>query len=289
MTINSAVFSHRALCKWTSLWLPASEWSLVSFQIRKAKLRWWQIGVAGVGDPTGVFRPQSWVHWENDVRESQDLDLWDGGLRETVTWRVGGWGSALKSLCGLLNNELELQFKKNTSLQLLINKCKNICTSYSFTFISSLFLVEAIALDFQNNGLIHQETSMGSSQSSFLMQAVITNNKEKLSAIVGTKEELLENKFSGAVVESPAQSDTTKTAEVVFKTMPSFQKSELNPSSGSNVKDNPKSLMCARRQPEKDLDPLSAFITLRSLQAPPADATPPNSAHTEGLIILCSS
>lgn len=157
-------------------------------------------------------------------------------------------------------------------------------------FISSLFLVEAIALDFQNNSLIHQKTSMDSSQSSFLMQAVITNNKEKLSAIVGTKEELLENKFSGTVVESSAQSDTIKTAEVDFKTMPSFQKSELNLSSRSNVKDNPKSLMCTRRQPEKDLDPLSAFITLRSLQAPPVDATPPNSAaHTEGLIILCSS
>ncbi|XP_037535958.1 protein shortage in chiasmata 1 ortholog [Nematolebias whitei] len=142
---------------------------------------------------------------------------------------------------------------------------------------------ESIALDFQNIGLIHQETSMDSSQSSFLMQAVVTNNKEKLSTVVGTKEELLENKFSGAVVESSAQAHTIKSADVDFKTMTSFQKPELNLSSRSNVKYNPKSLMCTRRQPENDLDPLSAFITLRSLQAPPADATPPNSANTEAL------
>ncbi|XP_017267688.1 protein shortage in chiasmata 1 ortholog isoform X2 [Kryptolebias marmoratus] len=140
--------------------------------------------------------------------------------------------------------------------------------------------VGSISLDFQNKALLHKETSVDSSQSSSLMQAESTNKKEEKPAAVFSTDA---GKFPGAAVGSSAQTNTINAAEVVFKTTQSSQKPELNPSSRSNLNNNPKSLVFTRRQPERNHDPLSDFITLRSLQAPPADSAPPNSADTEAL------
>lgn len=140
-----------------------------------------------------------------------------------------------------------------------------------------LFSVEPIALDFQNKALLPKESGMASPQIS-LTRALSTNNKKaEPVAAVSNNANILENKFSGAAVKSSTQTHTISPADV-FKPTQSSQKSDLNLPFRSNLKAKLK-----RRQPEKFLDPLSDFITLRSLQAPPAE-TPPNSANTEGML-----
>ncbi|KAM6930973.1 LOW QUALITY PROTEIN: protein shortage in chiasmata 1 ortholog [Xenentodon cancila] len=77
-----------------------------------------------------------------------------------------------------------------------------------------------------------------------------------------------------------AQTNDVKTGTGDCKTEQSSRGFELVLSSRQNVRDNDKSQMLKRRQPEKDVDPLSSFMMLRSQQALQVAVTPQSSDTT---------
>ncbi|XP_041854382.1 protein shortage in chiasmata 1 ortholog isoform X2 [Melanotaenia boesemani] len=121
---------------------------------------------------------------------------------------------------------------------------------------------------------LHEETMVDSSKIISPVHAVSPGNKEeKPTAIIGTKKDLSEKRL-------PAQRNTVNIVEDNRRPSQSTNDPEMLLSSRLNVRDYYRSLMSAQLQPEKDFDPLSTFMMLRSQQVPPVDATPQSSAKT---------
>ncbi|XP_075324955.1 protein shortage in chiasmata 1 ortholog [Odontesthes bonariensis] len=115
------------------------------------------------------------------------------------------------------------------------------------------------------------ETTGDSSETTVIKNAVSTNNaEEKTAAVISAEEGISERRPS-------AHTNNINVAEDDYKTERGSNRSELLLSSGLNIRDNHRSPIFTRHQPENDLDPLSTFMMLRSQQVPPAT---PQSSNT---------
>ncbi|XP_040010710.1 protein shortage in chiasmata 1 ortholog isoform X2 [Xiphias gladius] len=128
--------------------------------------------------------------------------------------------------------------------------------------------------------LLQKEILSDMSQNTFLMHTVNTNNKgvkptslifSKPATAANTKNETSDERFSEvAATSSACKSDTSTGGDNC--------NNKLTVSSGLNIRDNRRGLPVTRHPPEKDLDPLSTFMILRSQQTAPDTAAPQSSA-----------
>ncbi|XP_044051343.1 protein shortage in chiasmata 1 ortholog [Siniperca chuatsi] len=119
--------------------------------------------------------------------------------------------------------------------------------------------------DTADDTLLQKETVADTSQNTFLVHTVNTNNKDVKPAAT-TKDEVSDKRF-------PEVADDCKTEQ-------STHTPEQATSSRLNSRDNHRGLLVTRRPPEKDLDPLSTFMILRSQQTAPVTATPQSLVST---------
>uniref|UniRef100_A0A8P4GRS3 Protein shortage in chiasmata 1 ortholog n=1 Tax=Dicentrarchus labrax TaxID=13489 RepID=A0A8P4GRS3_DICLA len=130
----------------------------------------------------------------------------------------------------------------------------------------------------EDDGLLQRETVVD--VNTFLMHTVSTNNKEVKPAAT-IKEEYPDKSRTEVAATFSVCKDDINTGRDECKTEQSTHTPEQAASSRLNIRDNHSSLLNTRRPPEKDLDPLSTFIILRSQQRAPATGTPQSSASTQ--------
>ncbi|XP_037632604.1 protein shortage in chiasmata 1 ortholog isoform X2 [Sebastes umbrosus] len=128
---------------------------------------------------------------------------------------------------------------------------------------TATFHAEAAADDTR----LRKETVADASQSSFLMQTVNTNNKDvKPAATTNTKDEVSDKRLLEVAAMFCARKNDINT----------FRSDCMTEQSAVSSRDDHRGVLVARRPPEKDLDPLSTFMILRSQQraATPQSSTP---------------
>ncbi|XP_047236177.1 protein shortage in chiasmata 1 ortholog isoform X3 [Girardinichthys multiradiatus] len=141
-----------------------------------------------------------------------------------------------------------------------------------------LYKVEFVGVDCPNKAHLQKEGTVDSSQSSFSIPIVGTNSQEQGSvAIAGTGEETSEKRLSESAVGSSTLANISSVNDG-FKTVRTSHISEWNLPTRSNIRGNQKSLIFKKHQPEKNLDPLSDFMMLRSQQVASGGATSPSSS-----------
>ncbi|XP_056233081.1 protein shortage in chiasmata 1 ortholog isoform X2 [Seriola aureovittata] len=116
-----------------------------------------------------------------------------------------------------------------------------------------------------------------------------TNNKDvkkpatvlfsKPAAATNTKDDISVVRFSEVADVSSARKNHTNTVRDDCKTKQSAHTPEWTASSRVNIRDNHRGVV-TRRPPEKDLDPLSTFMILRSQQTAPLTGTSQSSASS---------
>ncbi|XP_070759887.1 protein shortage in chiasmata 1 ortholog [Enoplosus armatus] len=119
---------------------------------------------------------------------------------------------------------------------------------------------------------LQKETDADGLQKTFPMHTVNTN---KVKPAATTKDEVSDKRFP----EVAALSSAHKTKDDC-KTEQSAHTPEQAASSRLNIRDNHRRLPVTRRPPEKDLDPLSTFMILRSQQTAAVAATPQSFVST---------
>ncbi|XP_051807077.1 protein shortage in chiasmata 1 ortholog [Acanthochromis polyacanthus] len=130
--------------------------------------------------------------------------------------------------------------------------------------------VKSIMPNHTNRGCLQTDVS----PNTFLMHPASTDrNQVKSAASTSSKDE---ETFSGAAATSSAQTYFINTGENDWKTEENVHISEQTVSS----RDDHTGLLFTRRPPEKDLDPLSTFMMLRSQQAAPVTVTAPGSDNS---------
>ncbi|XP_068994580.1 protein shortage in chiasmata 1 ortholog [Embiotoca jacksoni] len=138
--------------------------------------------------------------------------------------------------------------------------------------------VGSVLLNPANKTSVEKETPVDSSQSSLLMHAVSTNKEVQPAAATSTKDDISDERCSEVTSRFHKNINTSNDD---CETEPSARISEQTVSSGPNIRDGRRGPLFTRRPPEKDLDPLSTFMMLRSQQAAPVTATPQSSAAPE--------
>ncbi|XP_038560284.1 protein shortage in chiasmata 1 ortholog isoform X2 [Micropterus salmoides] len=106
--------------------------------------------------------------------------------------------------------------------------------------------------------LLQKEKAADTSQNTFLMHTVNTNDKEVKPATT-TKDEVSHKRFPEVVDDCKVEQSAHMLKQAV--------------SSRLNIKDNHRGLLVKEHPPEKDLDPLSTFMILRSQQTASVTAT----------------
>ncbi|XP_058492394.1 protein shortage in chiasmata 1 ortholog isoform X2 [Solea solea] len=117
-----------------------------------------------------------------------------------------------------------------------------------------------------------------------LLQNVNTNNEEvkmsKPAASANAKDPSPKVRFSDLAALSSAHKNDTVTGGEDFQTKHSFLPPEQAVSTTLKIRDNLSHQPITKRPPEKDLDPLSTFMILRSQQTTPVTAAPQSSVST---------
>ncbi|KAM4745902.1 protein shortage in chiasmata 1 ortholog [Anableps anableps] len=133
--------------------------------------------------------------------------------------------------------------------------------------------VEFVCVDSPNQAHLLKESSVDSSQSSFSIHIIgSTNSREQ--SITSTREDTSEKRCSEPAVGSSALVNISSVNDW-FKTAQSSHRSEWSLPTRSNIRDDQKSLIFTKQGPEKNLDPLSDFMMLRSQQVTSVGATSP--------------
>ncbi|XP_060927905.1 protein shortage in chiasmata 1 ortholog [Limanda limanda] len=136
---------------------------------------------------------------------------------------------------------------------------------------------------------LQQQNHADTSQNKLLMHNVNMNNKEvkpatltlsKLAAVSNTKEEISNVRFFEVAALSSARKNNRDTGGYDCETEQSFQTPEQTLFSPPIIRDNHRHQQVTRRPPEKELDPLSTFMALRSQQMAPVTAAPQSSASS---------
>ncbi|XP_043968411.1 protein shortage in chiasmata 1 ortholog [Gambusia affinis] len=133
--------------------------------------------------------------------------------------------------------------------------------------------VEFLHVDSPNNANLLKQSPVGSSRFSSSKLIVGPNSRERSTTSTGPEETRSE-----PAAGSPAPLNISSGAADWFR---SSGGSGCSLPSRSNAGDNQKSLIFTKHQPEKNLDPLSDFMTLRSQQLAAAGATTSISAVPE--------
>ncbi|KAM4579444.1 protein shortage in chiasmata 1 ortholog [Fundulus diaphanus] len=129
---------------------------------------------------------------------------------------------------------------------------------------------------------LQQEDAVDSSWSASSVPVVRANSREQSSAaIASAQEDASEKAFPDSAAGSSARVNM-RSADDGFKTGQSAHSSEWTLPTRSQVGDNPRSLIYTKPEPEKNLDPLSDFLMLRTQQLPSAAATSPASGISAG-------
>ncbi|MEQ2196147.1 hypothetical protein XENOCAPTIV_025045, partial [Xenoophorus captivus] len=137
---------------------------------------------------------------------------------------------------------------------------------------------EFVGVDCPNKAHLQKEGTVDSSQSLFSIPIVGTNSQEQGSvAIAGTGEDTSEKRLSESAVRSSTLANISSVNDG-FKTVRTSHISEWNLPTRPNIRGNQKSLIFKKHQPEKNLDPLSDFMMLRSQQVASGGATSPSSS-----------
>lgn len=131
-----------------------------------------------------------------------------------------------------------------------------------------MFLVEFLHVDSPNNANLLKKSPVGSPRFS----SSSPNSRERSTTSTGPEKTRLE-----PAAGSPALVNISSGVADWFR---SSGGSGCSLPSISNIGDNQKSLIFTKHRPEKNLDPLSDFMTLRSQQLAAAGATTSISAGT---------
>lgn len=139
------------------------------------------------------------------------------------------------------------------------------------------FSAEAAADD----RLLQPETVADTCQKTVLVHCVNTNEKEVkcetfLNPAASTKDKV-------STVFSAHEVDTGRNS---CQTVGSTKILEQVVASRLNFRDNHRGLLTKRCLPEKNLDPLSAFMMLRAQQTAPVNATPQSTVCTPGRVMV---
>uniref|UniRef100_A0A4W6ECT2 Shortage in chiasmata 1 n=1 Tax=Lates calcarifer TaxID=8187 RepID=A0A4W6ECT2_LATCA len=149
---------------------------------------------------------------------------------------------------------------------------------------TAVFHAEAAADDLH----LQKEILAHTSQKTFLSHTGNTTNKEEQTATVifskpaavtaNTRDDIYKVRFSEVTGLSSARKNDTNRDN--WKAKQSTHTPEQTESSTLKIRDNHSGLLVTRRPPEKDLDPLSTFMILRSQQTAPVTAAPQGSARS---------
>nr|XP_033475528.1 protein shortage in chiasmata 1 ortholog [Epinephelus lanceolatus] len=124
------------------------------------------------------------------------------------------------------------------------------------------FHAEALADDAH----LQKETAAVMSQNAFLMQAVNTDNKE-VKSTPNIRDQVSDKRFSEVAAMFSARKNVLNMGRDDYKVE----------QRAASLRDYPRGPLVKRRPPEKDLDPLSTFMLLRSQQTAPVTTTPQSS------------
>ncbi|XP_041643349.1 protein shortage in chiasmata 1 ortholog [Cheilinus undulatus] len=126
---------------------------------------------------------------------------------------------------------------------------------------------------------LQRDSMTYTSQNTFLLQPVNRDNKEvKHAANYNTKDQ--QERLSEVSTMSSAHKSSINIVSDDFKIEQSTHTLQQAASPRLNLRDNPRGPSATRRPPEKDSDPLYAFMTLRSQQTAPAVGATQNSVNT---------
>ncbi|XP_042344529.1 protein shortage in chiasmata 1 ortholog [Plectropomus leopardus] len=156
-------------------------------------------------------------------------------------------------------DKLSLEHEETAVRSVLMNPTNKTHLKISAT---AAFHPEATA----NKTYLQKETAADACQNAFLMPTLNTNNKE-IKSTCNTKDEVSHKRFPEAAASFSAS----------MSVIGAGQDDCRMEQTAASSRDDPRGLLVKKCLPEKDIDPLSTFMLLRSQQTAAATATPQSS------------